>query len=99
MAWTSSKITQRAVRSTDCPDFPVSIRKRDSGVVIKMCGGDLVILRRSLCGVSPVLTLTLKPDFSSHRKPPDRSASFRSPSRGFRRFSRMSLAKDLSGDT
>src|ERR671935_85060 len=51
-AWISSRITHRTLRrsSRACE---VSIRKSDSGVVIRMSGGRLAIARRSFAGVSP----------------------------------------------
>ena len=54
-AWISSTITQRTPRSVSRAD-EVSIRYSDSGVVIKMSGGFLIIRRRSDAGVSPVRT-------------------------------------------
>ena len=41
----------------------VSIRKSDSGVVIRMSGGSRSIAARSFCGVSPVRTATRSSDW------------------------------------
>ncbi len=70
------------------------MRDRDSGVVMKMCGGDLSCLCLSAGSVSPVLTATL---IFGGRRP---SASNRldiSPS-GRSRFSLMSFARAFRGE-
>ena len=54
-ACTSSTITVSTVASI-ARAAEVSIRKSDSGVVIRMSGGVRTIAARSFCGVSPVRT-------------------------------------------
>ena len=56
MAWISSTMTVRAVRSISRDFSAVSRMKSDSGVVTRMCGGCLPICWRSEAGVSPVRT-------------------------------------------
>ena len=55
-AWISSTMTLRVLASIARPESLVSSRYSDSGVVTRICGGDLRIAARSLCGVSPVRT-------------------------------------------
>ncbi len=56
-AWISSTITASTpARISRAPE--VSMRYRDSGVVIRMSGGDRRIAWRSRCGVSPVRSPT-----------------------------------------
>ena len=52
-ACSSSIITAFAVASTFCPVLLVSIKYRDSGVIIRIWGGFLTICCLSLWGVSP----------------------------------------------
>ena len=56
-AWTSSTITHWVPANSRCA-CEVSMRYSDSGVVMRMSGGDFSISRRSRCGVSPVRTAT-----------------------------------------
>ena len=80
-------MTVRAVFSMSRPDRLVSSRYSDSGVVIRMCGGCLIISRRAFASVSPVRTAT-------------RTASDRpSPASGRSRFWRMSLPSAFRGET
>jgi hypothetical protein len=57
-ACTSSTITLSTCRSTSRAD-DVSIKKSDSGVVIRMSGGRLAMARRSDAAVSPDRTATV----------------------------------------
>ena len=60
-ACTSSTITVSIPRSVSRA-CEVSIRKSDSGVVIRMSGGSFTSSRRSFCVVSPVRTPTRSSD-------------------------------------
>ncbi len=80
-------ITALAVASTFCPVLLVSIRYNDSGVMIRIWGGFLTILCLSRWEVSPV------------RIPTDITSFAPIPSRGRFKFSRISAANDLSGET
>ena len=51
-------MTVRVLRSMDRLRSAVTIRKSDSGVVIRMSGGRLSMAARSAAAVSPVLTAT-----------------------------------------
>jgi hypothetical protein len=74
-ACTSSTITKRTLfRISRARD--VSMRKSDSGVVMRMSGAFLSIAARSLGGVSPVRTATK----SSERMPASGPRRFRSMS-------------------
>ncbi len=86
-ACSSSIMTAPAVQSTFWPVLLVSIKYRDSGVIIRMWGGFRTICCLSRGVVSPVRTAT-----ESSSCPPI-------PSRGFLRFSRISAARDFRGDT
>ena len=56
--WTSSTMTVRMVCSAGAIRLLPRSRYRDSGVVIRMCGGFRIIFCRSLWGVSPERTAT-----------------------------------------
>ena len=84
-ACSSSITTARAVRSISLPFAVVSSMYSDSGVVMSMWGGLRSILWRSEAGVSPV-------------RMPTRSSGPPMPSNGRVRFSRMSAARDFSGE-
>ena len=73
----------------------VSIRNSDSGVVIRMSGGVVWILRRSCGVVSPERT----PTRISGTSTPSRSAVCRMPTSGARRLRSTSTARALSGET
>ena len=73
----------------------VSSRNSDSGVVMRMSGGRVAILRRSSVAVSPVRTAT----WMSGSGSPSRRAACLIPVSGDRRFRSMSTASALSGDT
>ena len=92
-AWTSSTITVSTPRS-DSRACEVSIRNSDSGVVIRMSGGLVAILRRSAAVVSPDRTPTLTSAISW----PSRSAVCRMPASGARRLRSTSTASALSGE-
>ncbi len=62
-ACTSSRITVSTERSRSRA-CEVSMRKSDSGVVIRMSGASRSIAVRSFCGVSPVRTATRSCDCS-----------------------------------
>ena len=93
-ACTSSRITV-STPARDSLAREVSIRNSDSGVVIKMSGGVLRILRRSAGVVSPERT----PTRISGTVVPSRSAVWRIPTRGARRLRSTSTASALSGET
>ena len=84
-ACSSSITTVRTVDSIALPRAVVSRMYSDSGVVMKMWGGLRSIRWRSAPGVSPVRT-------------PTRSSGPPMPSSGRVRFSRMSEARDFSGE-
>ena len=93
-AWTSSRITvSMPVRASRVAD--VSIRNRDSGVVIRMSGGRVERARRSAAGVSP----ERMPTFTSGSGRPRRTDSWRMPVRGLRRLRSTSTARALRGET
>ncbi len=93
-AWISSTITVSTPRRVSRAE-EVSIRYRDSGVVIRMSGGWRRSSRRSAAGVSPVRMPTV-----GSRKPiPSRSAASRIPVSGARRFFSTSTASARSGET
>ena len=73
----------------------VSIRNKDSGVVIRMCGGCRTSCRRSSAEVSPVRT----PTVGTCTTAPSRSAARRMPCSGARRFFSTSTASARRGDT
>ena len=73
----------------------VSIRNSDSGVVIRMSGGRVTILRRSPAEVSPDRTPTL----IDGGVLPRRSAVWVIPAKGARRLRSTSTARALSGET
>ena len=91
ISWISSTMTQRTPRKAILNLGAERARERDSGVVMKMCGGLLSIFALSLWGVSPVLTATLTSGMSGSR--------VLISSRGWRRFLLMSLARALRGET
>ncbi len=93
-ACTSSTITVSTPRS-DSRAWLVSIRKSDSGVVIKMSGGAVVSLRRSAAGVSP----DRSPTVISGTSAPSRSAVWRMPVSGARRLRSTSTASAFNGET
>ena len=72
----------------------MSIRKSDSGVVIRMSGGVRASLRRSAAGVSPERT----PTVTSGTVAPSRSAVCRMPMSGDRRLRSTSTPRALSGE-
>ena len=92
--WTSSMITVRTERSTSRAE-EVSIRKSDSGVVMRMSGGRLTMLRRSAGLVSPERT----PTVTLGGVWPTRSAVWVIPVSGARRLRSTSTASALSGET
>ncbi len=93
-ACTSSRMTvSMPVSASRVAD--VSIRNRDSGVVIRMSGGRVDRARRSAAGVSPERMPTL----TSGSGRPRRTDSWRMPVRGLRRLRSTSTARALSGET
>jgi hypothetical protein len=74
--------------------FDVSIRYRDSGVVMRMSGGSRSSFCRSDDGVSPERT----PTRMSGAVPPRRFAVCVMPTRGLRRFRSTSTPSALSGE-
>ena len=95
MAWISSTMTVRTLRSVSRAD-DVSIRYRDSGVVINTSGGRRIIRCRSRAGVSPLRIATVGAWGSGVSS---RSAACWMPASGARRFFSMSTASARSGDT
>lgn len=73
----------------------VSIKKSDSGVVIRMSGGRRARDLRSVAGVSPERMPTLISGSGS----PSRRDSCRIPVSGLRRFRSTSTARAFSGET
>ncbi len=94
-AWISSTITVRTLRRRSRLRAAVTRRYSDSGVVIRRCGGCRSIAARALGDVSPVRATTRT---SGTTRPSSRATSRISAS-GRSRFSRMSAARALSGDT
>ena len=82
-----------AVLRTVRPVRLVSIRYRDSGVMMRIWGGCFTMRCRSFWGVSPVRMPTLILPAPS---PPVKALM---PSKGLFKFSRISPARDLSGET
>ena len=94
-AWISSRMTRRKLGSRLRPPLEESMRFRLSGVDIRISGGRRSILRRSLCGVSPLRVITRG---SCHGS----SASWKTVLRsaiGDRRLRWMSLLRAFSGET
>ena len=93
-AWTSSTMTvstpARALRAAE-----VSMRKSDSGVVMRMSGGVVASWRRCCAGVSPDRTATV----TSGTATPSRAAARSMPTSGARRLRWTSVASALSGET
>ena len=73
----------------------VSMRKSDSGVVMRMSGGRRASRARSAGGVSPVRMPMVMPVAAR----PSRDASRSMPTSGLRRLRSTSTASALSGDT
>ncbi len=73
----------------------VSIRKSDSGVVIRMSGGVRTRVRRSAAGVSP----DRMPTVTAGSRAPRRSPVCRMPISGDRRLRSTSTARALRGET
>ena len=92
-AWISSMITVSTLASVSRA-ADVSIKKRDSGVVIKMSGGLRTSCLRSLLDVSPVRM----PTVGSTNISPNRSAACWMPTIGARRFFSTSKASARSGE-
>ncbi|GIV00559.1 MAG: hypothetical protein KatS3mg014_2174 [Actinomycetota bacterium] len=93
-ACTSSTMTQRTGRRISRVRL-VSMRKRDSGVVMSTSGGRRAMSRRSRSGVSPVRMATV----GSWSGSPSRSAASAIPVSGARRFFSTSTARARSGET
>ncbi len=72
----------------------VSMRKSDSGVVMRMSGGWRTRLRRSGDGVSPLRTAAR----TSRNVSPRRSAARAMPRRGARRLRSTSTVSAFSGE-
>ena len=85
----TTSMWRRASRAWD-----VKRRNSDSGVLIRMSGGAVSILRRSSGGVSPVRTPTTIGD----RAVPSRAAAASMPVSGDRRFRSTSTARAFSGE-
>ena len=94
-AWISSRITVSVVRSSSRPPLLVTRRNSDSGVVTTKLGGWRSIAVRWELGVSPVRTATR---MSGALRPSSTAISATSAS-GRCRFSAMSTASALSGET
>ena len=94
-AWISSTMTVRAVDSACRLRGEVSRRKRDSGVVMRRCGGRRVIRARSAGGVSPVRRAARISGVGA----PAAAARRRISASGISRFSRMSALRAFSGET
>lgn len=71
------------------------MRKRDSGVVMRMSGGRVAIERRSAAGVSPDRI----PTRTSGSGSPSRTDSCRIPASGLRRLRSTSTASAFIGET
>ena len=95
IAWISSTMTVRVVRSIRRPLALVTRMYSDSGVVTTMCGGRRRISARACAGVSPVRTATR----TSTSAMPDISSSSRMPASGACRLRSMSLLSARSGET
>ncbi len=85
MAWISSTMIQRTVRS-DSRAWEPRMRKSDSGVVTRTSPGSRTMRRRSLWGVSPVRTSTR----GGRKGRPAASAARSIPTSGTLRFRSMS---------
>ena len=94
-AWSSSRMSVRTPDSPRRPDSEVRRMKRDSGVVMRICGGRLALSARSFGGVSPVRTAAR---ISAKGRPISRAVSAISAS-GSNRLWRTSLVSAFSGDT
>ncbi len=92
-AWTSSMMTVSTLRRVSRA-WLVSIRKSDSGVVMRMSGGVVPSLRRSAGLVSP----DRSPTVTSGTVVSSRSAVWRMPVRGARRLRSTSTPSALSGE-
>ena len=94
IACTSSMITVSTLRRVSRAR-EVSSRNSDSGVVIRMSGGLVIIRRRSSAAVSPVRTATWMSGSSS----PSRRAACPMPVSGERRLRSTSTARAFIGET
>ncbi len=94
-SWISSTMTY-STWANFSRNFGAAITSaRDSGVVMRMCGGLRSIFCRSAWEVSPVLT----PTRMSGKSMPSAAATSRMPASGSLRLRLMSLARAFSGDT
>ena len=92
--WISSTITVSRSRSVPAARLE-SMRKSDSGVVMRICGGCAASDRRSAAGVSPERTATV----TSGTGRPSRAAVAAMPRSGAARLRSTSTASALRGET